>query len=101
MLHQRMTDARGETDGGLGGKILRGNGAAKPHKTQQRHDQHHADDVGRIAGEDAAVDDAGDNQRNKQLEDNLQQLKKRAEHAFFAIAFKINKKLFQTDTPAL
>ena len=94
MRKKRTAQAARRAGRGLGGKILRARGAGKA--AQAESDQHKAffQDIRRIAGRNADVDDIRHDERHQKLKRGLEQLEARGQDRLQAVGPQVNKQFF-------
>ena len=91
---ERMAQAARRTGRGFGGKILRAGGAGKAAQAEADQNQTFFQDIRRIAGRNANVDDIRHNERHKQFKRSLQQLEARGQDCLQAVRPQVNKQFF-------
>ena len=73
--------------------------AEQSNQAQRSEEDTHAVNDRRLPPGNAAIDDCGDNQRNKKLKDGFQHFKQRCKHTFTAICTQKSQQFFHNKTP--
>ena len=91
MPEQVVAHHHAGADGRFGREILGNERKTKADHPQQNQQPAHLPEIGPVAAGDADVDHLGDDQRDKQLESRLQQLKERRQDGDNRVVFEITE----------
>ena len=83
-------ETRGSFSGRTGGEVLGSDAAGEADESQGDEEKTLADDIGPVISADADVDNAGDDERDEEIEKCFQHFKERGEDRLLLIIFQLS-----------
>ena len=90
MAEEITAESRGSFRGRTGGEVLGSDAAGEADESQGDEEKTLADDIGPVISADADVDNAGDDERDEEIEECFQHFKERGEDRLLLIIFQLS-----------